>query len=673
MHVKFVLADDESLALDLYQKLLKRQFPEAVFYKATNGEQAYKLCQAEQPDVLIADWMMPELTGLELLQKVKANPDTKDIGVLMVTGRIGSQDLKKAMELGALDYLRKPVDVIEFNARTRLAVQLAIAQRANREARKELAQKNAFLEQINKVNPSILYLIDLQKEKLVYLNQPMKALLRLAHFRDLPSLEVLMGGLIHPDDLPNMLQLYKQLHAGAISETRSVTFRVKVGKRWRWFMTNERVFERATDGKPKILFGAAQDITSLKNTEQRLKYFKETLHQLNLINTREDIDFEQRMQNQLNFLTNWLQMDFGLIAKVDGEHYEYLYTSVPSDLPVEPVGHISRTSETYCSVAIHTDGVTAIPKWSTSAYKNLECFERFGLEAYIGMPIVIKDKPFGMISFYAHEPKRFDSYEKEMLILIARRLSSMISLNQQNKQLEHLNNQKDQILATVAHDLRSPVSHVVALSELLQGELPKLNDSQTELFTSLRSSAERATQLINELLEMSTIEAESKVVRLEPTDLNKLLQETLKRHEKIAQKEEIQLLLQLPKQKVFSELNAEHLARVLDNLMSNAFKFTPRQKSITLSLVHTDDKNIISIADQGIGIPDSLLPQLFNKFSSARREGLHGERSTGLGMSIVKELTEANNGEVEVSSQEREGTTFTLIFPAIPEPLAAER
>ncbi|MCM8530541.1 MAG: ATP-binding protein [Lentisphaeraceae bacterium] len=103
--------------------------------------------------------------------------------------------------------------------------------------------------------------------------------------------------------------------------------------------------------------------------------------------------------------------------------------------------------------------------------------------------------------------------------------------------------------------------------------------------------------------------------------------------------------------------------RIFLNLLSNAIKFTPSSGDISMSIVEQGEKALITISDSGIGIPKEMIPKLFDKYTEASRSGTDGEASTGLGMSIVKELIESNKGTITVESSEDEGTTFSLLFP----------
>jgi two-component system, OmpR family, sensor histidine kinase VicK len=125
------------------------------------------------------------------------------------------------------------------------------------------------------------------------------------------------------------------------------------------------------------------------------------------------------------------------------------------------------------------------------------------------------------------------------------------------------------------------------------------------------------------------------------------------------------LQLNLPKQPVYAQLNAEKFQRVIDNLISNAAKFSKEGDTITINLRSTAQQVKVEVQDQGVGIPAALLPQVFDRFSKAGRKGLKGEQSTGLGLSISKQIVEKHQGHIKVQSQEGKGTTFVITLPAV--------
>jgi two-component system sensor histidine kinase VicK len=118
---------------------------------------------------------------------------------------------------------------------------------------------------------------------------------------------------------------------------------------------------------------------------------------------------------------------------------------------------------------------------------------------------------------------------------------------------------------------------------------------------------------------------------------------------------------------VYVEMDISKFQQVINNLMSNAIKFTPDKGRITVQLTRQGQKAVITIADDGVGIPILMQPMLFDKFTKARRLGIRGEKTTGLGMSIIRTIVELHQGDISFESQEGQGSTFTVRIPALPQ------
>ena len=227
-------------------------------------------------------------------------------------------------------------------------------------------------------------------------------------------------------------------------------------------------------------------------------------------------------------------------------------------------------------------------------------------------------------------------------------------LEEKNKKILILNNQKSEILSFVAHDLRAPLNNIDALSQFLL-----LEDSKNTEINMISSSALQAKNIINDLIEVVKTEQtdiSKESIPLKPY-LNKIIDRwtsnTTRKIEFISQENDLNL-----------SANASKLERVIDNLISNALKFSNSDKPIRIAVGSTNDTILINVIDFGIGIPAELQPYVFDQFSKAGRKGLKGENSLGLGLHISHKIIEQHKGELLVSSKENEGTTFTIKLPA---------
>jgi signal transduction histidine kinase len=240
--------------------------------------------------------------------------------------------------------------------------------------------------------------------------------------------------------------------------------------------------------------------------------------------------------------------------------------------------------------------------------------------------------------------------------------NTLEELNQQKEYLEELNREKDGLIGVVAHDLRAPFNRQKGLLNLvnLTGEL---NEEQRSFMAMMEKNCEQGLHLIRDLLVINNAESEVDLPKTEAIDLGNFVQNICQDFAAMAKHKQIELKLQLPDNQIVVEIIPEFLQRILENLISNALKFSHAQKQVFIQLNDLIDHWQIHIQDQGQGIGENELPKLFKKFQKLSARPTAGEDSSGLGLAIVKSLVEKLNGTVQVKSQWGVGTTFSLQFP----------
>ena len=234
------------------------------------------------------------------------------------------------------------------------------------------------------------------------------------------------------------------------------------------------------------------------------------------------------------------------------------------------------------------------------------------------------------------------------------------------RDLKHLNKLKDDLLSITSHDLRSPITGILGFTDILL-EDDVLNEDHKEYLGHIKDSSEFLLALINDILDLSRVQSDEYNIEKQPLYAEDLIHSSLNTLRYMATPKRITLDFENTADKpawVFGDKGA--LIRIFNNLLSNAIKFTPANGKVG-TVVETDEENrvVISITDNGLGIPEDKIPQLFDRFSKASRAGTAGEKSTGLGLAITKELVERHDGLIEVESEEGKGSCFKLIFPLI--------
>jgi two-component system phosphate regulon sensor histidine kinase PhoR len=227
--------------------------------------------------------------------------------------------------------------------------------------------------------------------------------------------------------------------------------------------------------------------------------------------------------------------------------------------------------------------------------------------------------------------------------------------------LKMLDRLKSDFIHTVSHDLRSPLTSIVGYVELLERVGP-LNDQQRDFVRRVQSSAKDITYLVNELLDLGRIEAGFDT-HMDRVQLEDILRYTLENLAKQAEDKSISLTSEVNGAISPVMGNPIRLRQVVDNLLTNAVKYTPNGGSVTAHLRSEQGQIIFSVSDTGVGIPAADQPHIFEKFFRASNAP-QGSQGAGLGLAIVKTIVDNHEGRIWVESPPGQGTTFYVVLPA---------
>jgi signal transduction histidine kinase len=251
----------------------------------------------------------------------------------------------------------------------------------------------------------------------------------------------------------------------------------------------------------------------------------------------------------------------------------------------------------------------------------------------------------------------------ELLDRAAKLEDAALQLEQQNDQLRELDQVKDGFVALVSHELRTPLTSVVGYLEILLDGAEPLSLEQRQFLATIGRNVDRLSTLVDELLFLVQVDAGGLELQLAETDVNQLLVEATEAARPVADAKSIELTLQAGS--VAPVLcDRGRIAQLLDNLLSNALKFTPEGGRVGLRAAQSGNAVALSVSDTGIGIRADELPRLFGRFfrtSSATENGIPG---TGLGLAISQAIAEAHNSTITVESTPARGTTFRLLLAA---------
>ena len=258
--------------------------------------------------------------------------------------------------------------------------------------------------------------------------------------------------------------------------------------------------------------------------------------------------------------------------------------------------------------------------------------------------------------------------EKRQLSIEAKRLAMIeqqaAELARAKEEMERLDKLKTTFMLTVAHELRSPVAGAQSLLRtLLRGLAGQLNDQQNDILTRIEDRLDFLMELIDDLLSLASSKTFDAQMPLERVTLQPIIRRVAERLEIQAESKHVKLALSIPEEDIVVDASEEGVERIFNNLIGNAVKYTPAGGKVEVGFENAPSGVMISVADTGIGIPKEDLSHLGEEFFRAKNARKSGVKGTGLGLNIVKQYVDQFGWQIDVHSEEGEGSVFTISLP----------
>ncbi len=232
-------------------------------------------------------------------------------------------------------------------------------------------------------------------------------------------------------------------------------------------------------------------------------------------------------------------------------------------------------------------------------------------------------------------------------------------LEEQNYDLLSLNEEKNQLMTVMVHNLKDPLTSSLCMTEILKDEISDEEHPHFEHTRVIYNALERMNKMINEVLNLNKIESKFFALQTEKLYLNKIVKDVISHFKFPIEQKKLNIKLFL--EESYSRLNSVYTYQIIENLFSNAIKFSPTGRNITLSLVNKEDKIQFIIKDEGKGIKEELKKNLFNLYER-QADWKKENPNEGLGLTIVKKYVDAMHGKVWFESEKGEGTSFFVEF-----------
>jgi two-component system, sensor histidine kinase and response regulator len=392
------------------------------------------------------------------------------------------------------------------------------------------------------------------------------------------------------------------------------------------------------------------------------------------------------------------------IATLDRITYEACRDhTIPSVLNLSEMGHCFRPpAEGY-----YVKGKAVAIADVEVAYQNQPCLlallQASQVRAKLLTPIIVQERLWGLLIAHQCEVRHWEESEQAFLQKIAEHLAiaidqaSLYAQLQQQKDtleqrvIEHTQELRDTLMAaqsasraktdflsTMSHELKTPLTCIIGMSATLlrwSGQQPQQRSlpihKQKEYLQTIHNSGEHLLELINDILDLSQVEAGKTVLTVSAFSLSQIAQQTLQLLQERATQHAIALTLdsRIPPEQETFRADMRRVRQILINLLNNAIKFTPEQGQVTLRVRVMGDHAVLQVIDTGIGIPAHQRPLLFQKFQQLEPSLHRKYEGTGLGLALTKQLVELHGGWIEVESEVGVGSIFTVHLPNQPLPV----
>ena len=307
-----------------------------------------------------------------------------------------------------------------------------------------------------------------------------------------------------------------------------------------------------------------------------------------------------------------------------------------------------------------------------------EFMHELGITHYLAQVLKIKNTVYGILLLdgeyrLKNEIIIFNSYaeiisniikDKEINKIISMQISALqegiSNINNENTKIRQADEIKSNFLSHVTHEIRTPITSIIGYSEMLsKGLIGRLNDKQAEFIANIQTAGIHLLGIINEILDMSKLEAKAMKLNLTQFDIKDASEETFNIIRPLASNKNISIDTEIES----IQLKADYMKiqQILFNLISNAIKFTPNNGMIIIKVFKKENNVIISVKDNGIGIDKKYHSKIFKKFFQI--ENKNTNFSTGLGLNITKEFVKLHKGKISLISNIKEGSEFIVTIP----------
>ncbi|MDD2548786.1 MAG: GAF domain-containing sensor histidine kinase [Bacteroidales bacterium] len=370
-----------------------------------------------------------------------------------------------------------------------------------------------------------------------------------------------------------------------------------------------------------------------------------------------------KWQTLLNTLAKAIGVPSGLIMRLNEETIEVFLKSNTESNPYKVSEKTKLIYGLYCETVIGTQNTLIVPDATKSKVWNIDNPDiDLNMISYMGVPLNWPDgECFGTICVLDNKENHYSKEFEELLIQIKQHIEVDLQLLQTNQELEKLNDTKTKFLSLISHDVRGNIGSANQLLKLIIENIDSYSKSDLkDTLNSLSQSLSESHFTLENMLSWSKAEILQIEPEILPVDLVEVIDELLQFFNQTIEIKKLRVKKDYYSNKVIVSADRKMFKVGLNNILSNAIKYSQVGGLITIRLIKKKHKTVVEIIDNGIGMDKNTANKLFNYNKSHSKSGTHGESSSGIGLMLTKEFLDKNNAVVTVDSKIGEGTKFRI-------------
>lgn len=663
--IKILVVDDNPHMLKGVTRLFRINGFDVV--EALNGTTAIELARNNRPDLILLDVNLPDINGIEVCRRLKADPDTASIFIVHLSAmHTNSSSQVEGLEAGADGYIVQPISNQELLARIQSLARIITTE-------KELHSRKQEFEALVQNAPDLIARID---SNLVYSYvNPAASRVFGRKPGDLLGRTNQSAGLTDP--------AYQTLDAAvssvfSVGSEKKIELEIKKEGITSWFQVRLAP-ERNVQGQIHSVLCIFSDITERKIAEEEIRILNKDLENrveirtAELARTNQNLEAEiaerektgaalRKSEARLRQITDNMN-DIVLVTDTDGI-VTYITPSVTTSLGLEPQECIGERLSCFfdtCDRDKIEEDIAVISKTGISGSREFNLTHKNGtsycFEIIAGPLLDDQNGIVGVIGGARNITERKLSEEA------LRHRTDELALA--NSKLAKASKLKDEFLSSMSHELRTPLIAVLGISEALQEEVyGTLTEKQHKSLKTIEESGRHLLSLINDILDISKIEAGRMELQFTPIHVDSLCQSSIQFVRHSAQEKDIDLQLHIDDNTGRVLGDERRLKQILVNLLGNAVKFTEEGGRVGLEVRSDSEAETIefTVWDTGIGIPPEQMERMFQPFVQLDSSLSRQYSGTGLGLSIVRKLTDMHGGSINLQSREGEGSRFSVLL-----------